>query len=267
MNVNTVILIGALTRDPELRYTPNGTPVVEYTVAGEESITKADGTSGDAVWYLRCVELGKGAEGTAEIFKAGQAVLVQGSVQEETWEKDGQKHSKLTVKQQKIAHVSRPESDLVQDQQGGFRLKNARNWVRLVGNIGKAPEIRHVPSGAAVVSPSIAVTESWKGRDGNWQEKTHWVQVELWEANAESLVKQAGKGSTLLVDGRLKNESWTDAEGNKRQKTIVAAEAFEIVERFSKAPKPQGQPVGVGKPQSSNSSQEDFPPQEEDLPF
>ncbi|GEM47754.1 single-stranded DNA-binding protein [Deinococcus cellulosilyticus] len=284
--MNHVFFVGALARDPELRYTPNGTPVCDLTIAGEDQVLGSDGQTRSLPWYHRVGLMGKPAETAAEQFKAGSAVAVEGSMEQRSWDDaaSGQKRSMISIKALRVDGVSRPESDLVRDSGGGFRLQNALNEAVLVGNLGRKPELRYTPSGDAVVGFSIAVSESWKGRDGNWQEKTHWLDINAWRELAE-LVANLDKGDSVLVHGRIKNETWTDRDGQKRNSTKVEATR---VEALTRGPAPSGA-VGTTQPaaqkaygNAGNAAKaagtqsrsldideglDNFPPEEEDLPF
>ncbi len=280
--MNHVFLVGAAARDPELRYTPSGTPVLELTVAGEDTVTGADGQPRTLPWYHRVSLLGKSGETIAEQVKAGHALLVEGSLEQRSWETpEGQKRSATSVKALRIEQLQRPKEQLISDAGGGVRLQNGVNEVTLVGNLGRDPELRYTSSGDAVASFALAVSESWKGRDGNWQERTHWIDVNAWRELAE---QAAGlhKGDSLLVQGRVRNDSWTDKEGQKRSATRVEAIRVEALTRGPAAPGSAGATPAGGRQarstpaptQGSHSSSpdiedglQDFPPPEDDLPF
>lgn len=277
MNSNHVFLVGALARDPELRYTPNGTAVLDLTIAGDDQVTGTDGVARNLPWYHRVGLMDKPAEAAAETLKAGSAVLIEGSMEQRSWEDpNGQKRSMVSIKAQRVEALARPESDLVRDSSGGYRLQNALNEVVLVGNLGRKPELRYTPSGDAVVGVSIAVGESWKGRDGNWQEKTHWLDLGAWRELAEK-VAELDKGDRILVHGRIKNESWTDQQGQKRNSTKVEAARLEVL---SQKPVPVSAVAPVGQASAGGKSSQkatrtldidegldNFPPEGEDLPF
>lgn len=95
--------------------------------------------------------------------------------------------------------------------------------ITIVGNIGKAPEIKYTPQGKAVCSFSVAVTE------GIDKEHTEWFAVEVWEKTAEAVAKYCDKGSPVLVEGRLKTRKWTDKDGNVRYSTDLKATRVEFL--------------------------------------
>jgi single-strand DNA-binding protein len=94
---NKVILLGNLTRDPELRTTPNGQNVCSFSLAINRTWRNADGEQQEAVDYIDCNAWGKPAEIINQYMQKGRALLVSGRLQHRTWEQDGQKRSKVEV--------------------------------------------------------------------------------------------------------------------------------------------------------------------------
>jgi single-strand DNA-binding protein len=288
--LNHVYLLGALARDPELRYTPNGTAVADLTVAGEDNIVGNDGRARVLPWYHRVSILGQQAERLTDgSMKAGDAILIEGALEFRSWETpEGQKRSAVNVKALRVeaAQYGQRAEPLVTDSVGGKRLSNALNEVVLIGNLTRDSELRYTPSGDAVTTISMAVNESWKDKTGNWQEKTHYVEVNLWRELAEA-AGESKKGDPVMIMGRLVNESWTDREGNKRSTTRVEGRRIENLVRgpgaagsagttpgasrqaYGNAPTRQTQPVAAGSRAKPDIDEglTDFPPPEEDLPF
>ncbi len=94
---NKVILMGNLTRDPETRTTPNGQSVTSFGLAVNRTWRGADGSNQESVSYIDCVAWGKTGEVMAQYLSKGRPVLVSGRLEQRSWEKDGQKHSKVEV--------------------------------------------------------------------------------------------------------------------------------------------------------------------------
>lgn len=239
--LNHVYLLGALARDPELRYTPAGMAVLDLVVAGDDHIVGNDGQARVMPWYHRTSLLGKQAEALLESdLKAGQPVFVEGTLEFRTWETpEGAKRSQVSVKALRVeAALAGSRSPItVTDSQGGFRLTNAVNEVAVIGNLIRDAELRCTPAGDAVTTASIAVNESWKNKNGDWQEKTHFVEINLWRDLAEA-AGALKKGVSVFTMGRLVNESWTDKEGNKRSNTRVEGRRFEALTRGEKTVTP-----------------------------
>lgn len=96
---NDVCITGNLTRDPELKYIPNGTAVVNFTVAVNRSFKKTDGEWEEETTFVDCEAWSSGAERFAEKNKKGDPVLIDGSLRNESWEaQDGTKRSKMKVR-------------------------------------------------------------------------------------------------------------------------------------------------------------------------
>jgi|SRR5579859_1197609 len=96
-SVNQVILMGNLTRDPELRQTPTGQSVCSFSLALNRAYQDKGGQWQEATDYIDCVAWGPLAERVAQYLNKGRRALVQGRLQSRSWEQDGQKRSKVEV--------------------------------------------------------------------------------------------------------------------------------------------------------------------------
>lgn len=108
--MNLVIIRGNLTRDPELRVVTNGdrqTSVVNFTVATSREFTRANGTKDKITSYIPCEAWDSGAETISASFKKGDLVMVEGSVRNDNWEKDGVKHSSLKVRVNNFSKITK----------------------------------------------------------------------------------------------------------------------------------------------------------------
>lgn len=103
------------------------------------------------------------------------------------------------------------------------------NKVMLIGNLGKDPEVRYTAGGTAVASFSLATTEKFKGKDGNWEEKTEWHNITLWARLAEIAGEYLSKGKTVYIEGRLQTRKWTDKEGKDRYTTEIVGEKMQML--------------------------------------
>jgi single-strand DNA-binding protein len=95
------------------------------------------------------------------------------------------------------------------------------NVVMLIGNAGRDPEIRYLPSGDPVASFSLATTETWKDKSGAKKEDTQWHQIECFGKTAEIVRDYVVKGKPVFVQGSIKYDEWTDKDGVKRTKAKV----------------------------------------------
>ena len=94
---NRIILVGNLTRDPELSYTPANTPMCKFGIATNRKWKDSEGNAKEEVCFVDCALFGKSAEAFNQYLKKGSPVLVEGRLRLERWEKDGQKRSKHSV--------------------------------------------------------------------------------------------------------------------------------------------------------------------------
>ena len=90
------------------------------------------------------------------------------------------------------------------------------NKVILLGNVGKDPEFKMLPSGQGVANFSIATAERYKDKGGEWQERTEWHNLVAYARLAEIIRDYVKKGSKLYVEGRLTTRSWDDKETGKK---------------------------------------------------
>jgi len=95
------------------------------------------------------------------------------------------------------------------------------NKVILVGNLGKDPEVFTYENGTKRAVFSLATTESYKDKDGQWQEQTEWHQIVLWRFLAE---KNLIKGDKIYLEGKIRTRSWEDENGQKRYTTEIQGE-------------------------------------------
>lgn len=104
------------------------------------------------------------------------------------------------------------------------------NKVILVGNCGKDPETRYMPSGGAVTNISIATTESWKDKQsGERQDRTEWHNVVFFNRLAEIAGEYLRKGSQVYVEGSLRTRKWQDKSGNDRYTTEIVANEMQML--------------------------------------
>lgn len=103
------------------------------------------------------------------------------------------------------------------------------NKVILIGNLGKDPEVRYTPSGAAVANFNIATNESWTNKEGKKEERTEWHRIVCWNKIAELCGEYLSKGRTVYIEGRLQTREWNDKEGNKRYTTEVVAQTVQFL--------------------------------------
>ena len=117
---NKVILVGNLTRDPEMRYVPSGRAVTTFSIAVNRTYTLQDGTKKDDVCFVRIVVWGKQAESCSEYLSKGRPVLVEGRLQSRSWEaQDGTKRNTIEVVAQRVQFLgTRPQAEQTNETEG-----------------------------------------------------------------------------------------------------------------------------------------------------
>lgn len=104
------------------------------------------------------------------------------------------------------------------------------NKVIVVGNLGKDPETRFAPSGAAICNVRIATTRNWKDKaTGEKKEETEWHSVVFYDRLAEIAGEYLKKGRSVYVEGRLKTRKWQDKEGQDRYTTEIIATEMQLL--------------------------------------
>ena len=111
------------------------------------------------------------------------------------------------------------------------------NCVQLLGHLGGDPELRYLETGTALATFSVATSRRWTDAAGQEQEETEWTRVAAWGRLAEIAGQYLHKGSRVLLEGRLKTRSWTDAEtGERRSATEVVADDLIMLDGRSALP-------------------------------
>ena len=154
------------------------------------------------------------------------------------------------------------------------------NKVILIGNLTRDPELRYTPKGLAIAKIGVAVKRSWRdANSGELKEEVTFVDVDAFGKQAETLGQYMKKGRPLLIEGRLRLDTWEDKQTNqKRSKLGVVLESFQFLDykgpeeggsgssprpRAAAAPTAQtGAPAPEGNP-----AEADAPPSEDDVPF
>jgi single-strand DNA-binding protein len=153
------------------------------------------------------------------------------------------------------------------------------NKVILAGNLTRDPELRYTPKGTAVVKMGMAINRTWKSESGENKEEVTFVDVDVWGRQAEVIAQYMRKGRPLLVEGRLKLDTWEDKNTHQKQSKLkVVLESFSFID--SKVPEggagaggvpsgePARRPATPDKPAAAAGPPEgEAPPEEDDVPF
>lgn len=146
------------------------------------------------------------------------------------------------------------------------------NRVILVGNVGRQPEVSHMPNGDAVAKFSIATTDSWKDKSGERHEKTEWHSIIIFRRLGEVAGEYLKKGSLVYVEGRLQTRKWQDKNGQDRYTTEIVCHEMKMLggkggggegrrDEYDDSPPP---PPARRSPQQSAPRTEDM---DDDIPF
>jgi single-strand DNA-binding protein len=110
-------------------------------------------------------------------------------------------------------------------------MAGSYNKIIIIGNLGRDPEMRYLPSGDPVADFSVATSERRRGADGQQQEQTTWFRVSAFGKLAETCSQFLHKGSYVYVEGSLSQRDWTDRDGNTRSSLEVRAREMRMLDR------------------------------------
>lgn len=120
------------------------------------------------------------------------------------------------------------------------------NRVMLIGHLGRTAELRYTPGGSAVANFSLAVSEKWKDKSGQQQEKTEWFNVSYFGKGAEAVAEWLTKGKAVLVEGSIGTREY-EKDGQKRTSVDVKAQHVTLLGGKSDAEKPAAADAGVAE--------------------
>jgi single-strand DNA-binding protein len=145
------------------------------------------------------------------------------------------------------------------------------NKVIIVGNLTRDPELRYTPKGTAVARITLAVNRTFtSGEGGEKKEEVSFVDVDVWGRQAEVIAQYMKKGRPLLVEGRLKQDSWEDKNTKQKQSKLkVVLETFSFLDSGNRgggdgaAPARPASTAAAPAPEAPDAE----PPQDDDVPF
>ncbi len=149
------------------------------------------------------------------------------------------------------------------------------NKVILAGNLTRDPELRYTPKGSAVAKIGMAVNRTWKTESGETREEVSFIDIEAWGRQAEVIAQYMRKGRPLLVEGRLKLDTWEDKNTHQKQSKLkVVLEGFSFIDSKgaeggappSEAPH-RAAPAPAAKPPEASEGGEAPAVEEDDVPF
>jgi len=145
------------------------------------------------------------------------------------------------------------------------------NKVMLIGNLGKDPEVRYTQAGTAVAGFSIATTEKFKNKAGEWEDRTEWHNIVLWGRLAEISGEYLTKGKPVYIEGRIQTRKWQDREGVDRYTTEVVGDKMQMLggNRNGSGDTSSGSNGGTGGSHAGSGGSFDEPQfgPDDDIPF
>jgi single-strand DNA-binding protein len=131
------------------------------------------------------------------------------------------------------------------------------NSIVLVGNVTRDPELRFTPSGQATATFGLAVNRRWQNRQTQeWEEATSFFDIVCWRDMAENAAESLGRGSRIIVSGRLEQRSWETSDGDRRSKVEVVADEIGPSLRWATAQVTKNERKGPGsEPSTRGGSQ------------
>lgn len=103
------------------------------------------------------------------------------------------------------------------------------NRVILMGNLTRDPQLKYLPNNTAVCEFGMAINRTWRDREGNQREEVCFVDLSAFARSAEVINQYMSKGRPMLIEGRLKHDTWTGQDGQKRSKHSVVVDSFQFV--------------------------------------
>jgi len=143
------------------------------------------------------------------------------------------------------------------------------NKVILIGNLGKDPEVKYMPSGDPVTTITVATSETWKDKSsGENVEKTEWHRVVFFKRLAEIAGEYLKKGSKVYIEGRLQTRKWQGQDGQDRYTTEIVANEMQMLDsRGGSAPMTGSSGKSNQQPAYATEAAGDAPDFDDDIPF
>jgi single-strand DNA-binding protein len=218
-------LVGRLGHTPELKYTDDATPYVRLSIATSESFTSQAGVIQDKTEWHQAIAWGDKAEGIAETFAKGDAVVLTGSLRVNSYDKEGTKNrvTELDIAEAKANVANEP----------------SRNDSRLIGEVREPPVTKTLDSGVQMTTLSLAVRTTVDGKDGP-REREDWHRATLWGKTAEA-ARDIKAGDTVAINGSLRHRTVPGDDGQERRLSAINGHKFQILERaLERAPAAPG---------------------------
>jgi single-strand DNA-binding protein len=144
------------------------------------------------------------------------------------------------------------------------------NKVILAGNLTRDPELRYTPKGTAVARIGLACNRKWKSETGELKEEVTFVDIDAFGKQAETIGQYLKKGRPILIEGRLRYETWEDKQsGQKKSKLGVVLESFQFLDSGGGGGRSEGAPSrpAASAAPAAEAPDAESPPEHDDVPF
>ncbi len=276
-SLNKVMVIGNVGKEPDLRYTPDGTATSKFSVAANRVWTTPEGEKREETEWFNIVTWRDLAEKCSAYVKKGQKVYVEGRQQTRKWtDPQGVEKRFTDLIAYRIVLMWKPRSaaggedegdgaTVLEDSgdAGNSGMDDSLNSLMVIGTLLKDPEMHQSPDGNSRTNFTVVVKRGWKSPDGEHREETELVSVVAWKKLAETIGNNMAKGQRVFVEGRLQTRKWTDPEGvEKRLMSLVANQVV-----FAFKPRTTGAPVGEEETSGPPAEESDDAGADGEIPF
>mgnify|MGYP000073561072 CR=1 FL=1 len=144
------------------------------------------------------------------------------------------------------------------------------NKVQIIGNLGRDPEMRYLPSGKAVTNFTVAVGRTWRDQaSGENREETEWFRVEAWDKLGEFCSQYLKKGMRVYAEGRIRTREYDDRNGVKRMSVDLIANEVLMLDSRQDSDRLRGEAAGAGVPagRGGGPTADSGDGDDEDMPF
>ena len=268
-SLNRVMAIGNVGKEPELRYTPDGTATSRFSVAANRSWMAPDGSWKEETEWFTVVVWRDLAEKVDAYIKKGQKVYVEGRLQTRKWtDPQGveKRFTEVVANRIVVMWNARSSEDsagagvVLEEDDANGGIAESLNSFSVIGRVSDDP--KYVAETTPRTNFTLLVKHAWKSPDGEHKEATEYVHVVAWRRLAESIGNNLSKGQKVYVEGRLQSRKYTDRDGNeKRDTSLVANQVVYLA-------KPRGAGAAPGEEDSGGPLPEGAEePTNDEIPF
>lgn len=228
--LNRVMIIGFVEREPGMRYTAQGQPVVAFSVSTQRRWTTKAGEPRESTEWFNVVSWGDLAVVASQRLHKEQRIYAEGHLQTRSWEDaQGLRHFRTELVADKLIPMDGRDaiSEGGQHESDGSPL--CLNRVMVIGNLGRDPEMRYTPRGQAVTSFSLAASCTRALSNGERHDTTEWFNVVCWGNLAEICNQYLSKGRRIYAEGELRTRGWQQPDGQKHFHTELVANEMIIL--------------------------------------